>query len=70
MSVCLAEPELIDAPVSARDWQAEAWRRIQARTPRFATLTLDQALSDRHIGRSVRAFAAYLRRKSVLTQYE
>lgn len=54
--------ELFDAPRTERDWQADAWRRLQQHNPARHPphWTLEQALADELLGRIVRAFARQL----------
>lgn len=53
---------LIDPAPTARDWQARAWEHIRRSRPRYAALSLDEALAQPVLGRVLRAYAAQLQR--------
>lgn len=56
--------DLLDAPVTDRDWQARAWERMRDLRATRQGWTLDQALEHRVIGAVVRAFGAQLKREA------
>jgi hypothetical protein len=60
--------DLIDAPITDRDWQARAWDRLHDVRARNTGWTLDQALAHRTIGPVVRGYAAQLKRDHAAEQ--
>jgi hypothetical protein len=56
------QPQLVDTAVTERDWLARAWEHIRNGRPRYAALSLDQALEQPVLGRMLRAYAAQLQR--------
>ncbi|MGL5248646.1 MAG: hypothetical protein ACRC8U_10655 [Brooklawnia sp.] len=55
--------DLLDTPITDRDWQARAWERLRDVRATRHGWTLDDALADPRIGRIVRAFGAQLRQQ-------
>jgi hypothetical protein len=55
------QPLLPDAQVSDRDWLARAWERLSHGKPRYAAMTLDQALAQPVLQRLVTGCAKVMR---------
>lgn len=60
--------DLLDSPVTDRDWQARAWERMRDVRATHQGWTLDQALEHPAIGRVVRAFGSQLKRQALDAQ--
>lgn len=56
--------DLLDTPVTDRDWQARAWERMRDVRAKHQGWTLDDALAHPVFGRVVRAFGAQLKRQA------
>lgn len=57
----MSTADLLDAPVTERDWQQRAWERLRDVRAKRASWTLDDALAHPIVGRVVRGLAAQLR---------
>jgi len=58
-----ASPDLVDVPITDRDWQALAWKRMHDVRAKHLGWSLDDALAHQTIGKIVRAFGRQLRRQ-------
>lgn len=56
-------PDLVEALITDRDWQARAWERMRDVRAKRQGWSLDDALAHPTIGKVVRAFGAQLRRQ-------
>jgi hypothetical protein len=64
------QPLLPDAPVSDRDWLTRAWQRLSHGKPRYAAMTLDQALAQPVLQRLVTGCAKVMRADAARWQAE
>jgi hypothetical protein len=64
------QPLLPDAQVSDRDWLARAWERLSHGKPRYAAMTLDQALAQPVLQRLVTGCAKVMRADAARWQAE
>jgi hypothetical protein len=62
MSTTTTTADLIDPQPTQRDWLARAWEHVRNGRPRYAALSLDEALAQPVLGRMLHAYAAQLQR--------